>query len=217
MSESELRARRLIVFAVVALVGGTALAWALFLVRDALQLVYLSIMLALGFSPTVSWIERRRWFGRKKGLPRWVAILIFYVALFASVALLLEIILPPLIEQSSDLWSKLPEYLNRSQSWMVSHRLLKRAFTLAELVEKAPSPNAAVSGILGVVNSALGVVLAGFTYCCCRCICSSTAKRSTRASSAGCRAIPARNGCASARMSVKKSAPGCWVSSSCAC
>lgn len=163
MSDSEPRARRLILFAVAALAGGTALVWALFLVRDALQLVYLSVMLALGFSPTVSWIEQRRWFGKKRRMPRWAAIAIFYVGLFAVMALLLEIILPPLIQQSSDLWSKLPEYLNQAQGWLVSHRLLRKAYTLAELVEKAPSPNAAVSGILGVVNRAVEFLLTGFT------------------------------------------------------
>lgn len=163
MNDSELRARRLILFAVAALLGGTALAWGLYLVRDALQLVYLSVMLALGFSPAVSWIEQRHWFGAKRQMPRWVAIVVFYVVLVGTIAAVLEIVRPPLVQQAGDLWSHLPEYLAKAQTWMINHRLLRKAYTLAELVEKAPSPNAAVSGILGVFNRAVEFILTVFT------------------------------------------------------
>ena len=163
MAESELRARRLILFAVAALLCGTALAWSLFLVREALQLVYLSVMLALGFSPVVRWIEQRRWFKGKRHAPRWLAILLFYIALVALMLLALEIIVPPLIAQARDLVAHLPDYSDRVQAWMVAHRVLQRPFTLAELVERAPSPNDAMFGILGAVNIVVGIVLTGFT------------------------------------------------------
>ncbi len=163
MAESELRARRLILFAVAALAAGTALAWSLFLVREALQLVYLSVMLALGFGPMVRWIEQRHWFKGKRHAPRWLAILLFYIALIALMVLALQIIVPPLVAQARDLGAHLPEYSDRVQAWLVAHRLLRRPFTLAELVERAPSPNDTMFGILGAVNLAVGVVITGFT------------------------------------------------------
>lgn len=162
MATSELRAHRLILFAVAALLGGAALAWGLFLVRGALQLVYLSVMLALGFSPMVRWIEQRHWFGRGRRTPHWLAILLFYVLLVAMILLALEIIVPPLVAQARDLYAHLPDYSERVQKWLVDHHILSRPFTLAELVERAPSPNATVFGILGAVNQAVGGLLTGF-------------------------------------------------------
>ena len=163
MTDTEQRARRLIVFAVAVCLGGVALAWSLYLVRDAIQLLYLSVMLSLGVSPVVRWIEFRHWFGGKRRMPRWLAILVFYTVLIVLVVLVLEIVVPPLVAQTRDLTAHLPEYTDRAQAWLVSHRLQKRPFTLAELVERAPSPNTAMSGILGVVNQAVEVVLTAFT------------------------------------------------------
>ena len=163
MTDTERRARRLIVFAVAVLFGGVALAWSLYIVRDALQLLYLSVMLSLGVSPVVRWIENRHWFGGKRRMPRWLAILTLYAVLAVLVVLTLDIIVPPLIAQVRDLSAHLPEYNDHAQAWLVSHRILRRPFTLAEMVERAPDTNATVSGILGVVNQAVGLVLTGFT------------------------------------------------------
>ena len=159
--EQELRTRRLILFAVAAIIGGTALAWGLFLVRDALQLVYLSAILSLGANPVVRWLEHRR-FG-KRTPPRWLAILVLYAVLFGVFLLTLDIIVPPLLSQASDLGAHLPEYNDRIQHWLVSHHLLHKPFTIAELVERGPNTNEAVTGILGAVNQAAAVVLGTFT------------------------------------------------------
>lgn len=161
MIETELRSRRLILFAVAALICGTALAWGLYLVRDALQLVYFSFILALGFSPMVRWIEQRKWFGRS--LPRWTAILAFYVVLLSVVAVVLNIIVPAVVAQARDLAQHVPEYNERVQSWLVSKGLLQQQMTMAELATHAPSPNATFTGLLGAVNQVVEVLLTAFT------------------------------------------------------
>ncbi len=163
MADSEARAHRLILFAVVALLGGTALAWSLFIVRDALQLLYLSVILALGFSPTVRWIEQRPLLGRKRKVPRTLAVLIGYAGLLALVAGILEIILPAIVSQARDLGTHLPDYLAHAQGWLVSHHLLLRSFSLAELLQHGPSPNDTMSSVFGVVNRALAFVITAFT------------------------------------------------------
>jgi len=163
MHESELRARRLIIFAVAAIISGAALAWSLFIIREALQLLYLSVILSLGVNPLVRWIEARRPFGHKRRVPRWLAILLFYVGLIVAVIAALDVIVPPLVAQARDLGAHLPEYLAGTQSWLVEHRIQRQSYTMAELLERAPSPDATVSGLLGVFNQAVGFVLTGFT------------------------------------------------------
>lgn len=160
---TETQTRRLIMFAVAALLIGWGLAWSLYLVRSALTLVYLSLMLALGISPAIAWLERQPWFGSKRKTPRWAAVLVFY--LMAAVALvgIYLIVVPPFISQTGELWEKAPGFVATSQKWLVEHQMQRRAFSMRELLERGPNPNAAVSGVIGVVNRVLATLLAAFT------------------------------------------------------
>ena len=71
-SADEERYRRLIVRAVVVFLTGLVLVWILFALRKVLLLLYVAGLLAVGLSPIVRQIERRRGKGgRKRRLPRW--------------------------------------------------------------------------------------------------------------------------------------------------
>src|SRR6476659_7516662 len=112
---TENQARRLILFGVAAALVGWGLAWSLYLVREALTLVYLSLMLALGFSPAIAWLERQPWLGKKRKTPRWAAILVFYLgAVSIRVAIYLSVV-PPFIAQAGEVWTRAPEYLDKGQ------------------------------------------------------------------------------------------------------
>ena len=61
------------------------LLWCAFLVRDALLLVYISGLLAIGFSPIVRLIERQKVLPMDSArFPRWLAILILYLAILGA-------------------------------------------------------------------------------------------------------------------------------------
>ena len=64
------------------------LLWAAFLVRDVLLLLYISGLLAIGFSPIVRLIERQQVLpiGSRR-FPRWLAILVLYLAILGAFAL----------------------------------------------------------------------------------------------------------------------------------
>jgi predicted PurR-regulated permease PerM len=160
---TETQARRLILFAIAAMLVGWGLAWSLYLVRAALTLVYLSLMIALGISPAIAWLERQPWLGKKRKTPRWAAIIVFYLAAFTLFVALYLIVVPPFIEQAGELWTRAPDYVEKGQTWLVKHQLQRRVFSMRELLERAPNPNAAVSGVLGAVNRVAGFVLATFT------------------------------------------------------
>ncbi len=160
---TETQARRLILFAVAAALVGWGLAWSLYLVRDALTLVYLSLMLALGISPAISWLEQQPWFGKKRKTPRWVAVLVFYLAAASLLVAIYLIVVPPFVEQVRELWTRAPEYIDKGQAWLVKHQLQKKAYTMRELLDRAPSANTAVTGVLGAVNRVAGFILAAFT------------------------------------------------------
>ena len=160
---SENQIRRLILFAVAAILVGWGLAWSLYLVREALTLVYLSLMLALGISPAVGWLERQPWLGNKRRTPRWAAVLAIYLSAAVALVGIYFIVVPPFTSQAGDLWNKAPEYLEKAQGWLVQHQLQRRVFTMRELLDRGPTPNTAVSGVIGLVNRVAGILLSAFT------------------------------------------------------
>src|SRR5437763_14885735 len=77
--------------------------------RDVLMLVYVSALIAMGFSPLVRDIERSSAKeGRGRRVPRALAILLVYLVVVAVIVLLGLAVVPPLVAQAGDLWSRLP-------------------------------------------------------------------------------------------------------------
>src|SRR5207302_250117 len=74
-------ARSLILYAIVMTALTAILIWCAYIVRDALLIVYVSVLFSLGFSPIVRMIERQKVLPIAKRLPRWLAILILYLAI----------------------------------------------------------------------------------------------------------------------------------------
>ena len=128
--------------------------------RDALLLVYVSALIAMGFSPLVTLIERPHPKRGKRRIPRWLAILSIYAAIMAFVVFLGLLVIPPLVAQGSALWAKLPTEFNRIQTFLISHKLMTHRVTLEEVVQNAPSGSGgnAVGTVLVAISSLIGGV-----------------------------------------------------------
>ncbi len=100
-------------FQTVLTVAGVAILLAvLWVARDALLLIYVSALLAMGISPLVRLLEHPSSRSRRRfRLPRWLAILAIYLAVIGIVTVLGLLIVPPLVTQASALWRKLPDEL----------------------------------------------------------------------------------------------------------
>jgi predicted PurR-regulated permease PerM len=143
----------------VAAVAGTAILLAvLWAARDALLLVYVSALIAMGLSPLVKLIEKPQRHGTKHRVPRWLAILAIYGVLVAACVFLALLVIPPLVAQSSSLWARLPSEFNRFQSFLIGHRLMTHRVTLEEAVQNAPSGAGgnAVGTVLVAISSLIG-------------------------------------------------------------
>ena len=102
--------------------------WAAYLVRDVLLLIYMSGLLAIGFSPIVRLIERQRFLpiGTRR-FPRWLAILVLYLFIIGVLVGIGFLIVPPLVEQAQQLWGALPGMLDSAQEFLVRKGLLAAA------------------------------------------------------------------------------------------
>lgn len=126
---------------------------ALWAARQALLLIYVSALVAMGCSPLVHAIERARP-GRRE-LPRWAAILIVYTVVIGAIVLFGLLVIPPLVAQAVALWDKMPEEFDRVQTFLINYKLMTRPVTLAEAVQSAPSGSGsnAVGRVLVAVSS----------------------------------------------------------------
>lgn len=152
-------ARRLIIFGIVATAAATLLAVVLYFVRSTLLLLYVSALFAIGLAPLVRVIERQRMvpIGTRR-MPRWLAILLIYAAVLATAALVGWIVFPPLVQQSQDLWSTLPERLERLQRVLLENGVLEEPLTLRSIFRRMPADGSAdaVGTVLGAVFSVVG-------------------------------------------------------------
>ncbi len=139
---------------------GIVLLWCAYLTRHALLIIYVSGLLAVGFSPMVRLIERQTVLpiGSKR-FPRWLAILLLYLVILGSVFLIGFLIFPPLVHQAQSLGKQLPEMFDKAQQFLIDRGILREHLTLREAVARAPAGSGdAVGAVAGaVVNVAGGI------------------------------------------------------------
>jgi predicted PurR-regulated permease PerM len=140
-------------------------AGALWFARDALLIVYVSVLLAIGFGPLVHSIEHRTTGSHRvvRRVPRWLAILVIYATIIGTLTLVGMLVIPPLIDQARDLWVRLPDLFDRGQAFLMRRGLLNRPLSLQEAVSRAPgSPGDAVGtvamAVTKVFQASLGFV-----------------------------------------------------------
>lgn len=138
--------------------------WAAWEVRHVLLLVYVSSLLAIGFSPAVRMIERQKLIpiGPRR-LPRWLAILTLYLLFIGIVVAIAMTVLPPLIRQAQDLAAALPGMIDKAQDFLIERRWIDHRITLREAVKQAPDATSYVDTVFSAVGSVLGGLFGFFT------------------------------------------------------
>jgi len=157
VERSEQKSLILWTISMAALVG--IVLWCAFLVRDVLLLIYVSGLLAIGFSPVVRLIERQKVLpiGPKR-FPRWLAILILYLIIIGILVGIGFMIFPALASQAQQFWAAFPSMYERAQEFLIRKGVLKEHYTLTEAVKHAPATGGgeAVGTVLGAVVGVVG-------------------------------------------------------------
>ena len=160
--------RALIRYAIWMTVLAIVLLWTAFQVRNVLLLLYISGLLAIGFSPIVRLIERQRLLpvGTKR-FPRWLAILVLYVVIIGTFVGIGMMIFPPLVEQAQEFWSQKEQMFEQGQRFLRDRGLLRgEQLTLEQAVERAPSAAGgkdAMATVFGAVRGVLGGIVGFLT------------------------------------------------------
>lgn len=91
----------------IVLVASAVLAglYLLYLIREVVGLVLIAIFFALAIAPAVNWLHSRR-------VPRWLAILLVYLGILASIFGIGLLVVPPIVDGVNDLSDDLPGYID---------------------------------------------------------------------------------------------------------
>jgi predicted PurR-regulated permease PerM len=155
--------RRMVKTVVTAAAVALAVA-AMWAARDALMLIYVSAIVAMGFSPLVRLIERPRTRKQARRLPRTIAILLIYIAIVGVIVLVALLVLPRLVDQAGALWKRAPQGFNDLQRFLIRHNLMTHRVTIEEAVQSAPSGSGGnavgtlLTAVWGVIGGVFGVV-----------------------------------------------------------
>jgi predicted PurR-regulated permease PerM len=144
----------------VSLIGIVAV-YTLYLISSVIITVYISSLLAIGLSPAVRQLERSRIVGGRRMIPRWLAILLLYVAFLAIVGIIGLLTVPPMVEQAQQLIADLPQYSERFQAWLRS-RGISAQWSLTDLMSSGGG-SFAISGIVGFLGTATDVISTALT------------------------------------------------------
>src|SRR5262249_42187622 len=106
-------------------------------------------------------IERQRALPIGTGrFPRWLAILILYLAILGTITVVLVLIFPPLVHQAQALWARIPEIFERVQQFLIEKGVLKQHLTMTEAVARAPGAGGdTVVKVAGTVANVAGGII----------------------------------------------------------
>jgi predicted PurR-regulated permease PerM len=155
--------RALIRYAVVTLAAAVFICWALWEVREALIIIYISALVAIGLSPVVNTLERKRLMRQR--VPRWVAILVIYLCIIGAIVGVAILVIPAIVMQARQLAMDLPRLLHQGQQWLIDHGLMTREISAQEAVQQTASSSGAqdtvglvIAAIWGFVGGVFGLI-----------------------------------------------------------
>jgi predicted PurR-regulated permease PerM len=150
--------KSLILYAIWMTAVAAVLLWTAYLVRHVLLLIYVSGLLAIGFSPIVRLIERQKVLPIGTRIPRWLAILVLYVAILGTLTAIGFMIVPAVVDQGQQLWKALPGMFERGQDFLIQKGILKEHLTLREAMAAAPvaGRGEAVGTVIGAMVGVAG-------------------------------------------------------------
>ena len=142
------------------------LIYAAFLVRKVLLLLYISGLLAIGFSPIIRLIEKQRLLpvGDKR-FPRWLAILVLYLFIIGTLVGVGMLMFPPLYEQGKEFVAAAPQMFERGQQFLIERGILTEHIGWREAVQAAPvgEGGQAVGTVFGAIVGVLGGIFGFLT------------------------------------------------------
>jgi predicted PurR-regulated permease PerM len=123
--------------------------WLLFQIRSIILALFIALILMSALNPSVKRLEQFR-------LPRWLAILLIYFAILAFLAFGVGGIVPPLVEQTSNLVSQLPDFFRQFKFLGVDEKMIA-----AQLTQFSAIPANLIKFIFSLFSNLVAILALG--------------------------------------------------------
>lgn len=101
------------------IIGG----WFLYQLRDIVGLVFVAIFLSAAIRPLIDWCA-------KKGLQRWLSMVIVYMTFVLIITIIIIVLVPPISHQFNDIATKFPQYYGQISEKVLSMQKENNSFNL---------------------------------------------------------------------------------------
>lgn len=117
MKESKVPVRVELSYKTVLFTIATVLAlWFLFLIKDIIILIFLSIIVVAALLKPVEWLHSKK-------VPRTLAVILTYLALILTISGIISILIPPLVIQTGELIQNLPSIIGTINDFFVFNKI----------------------------------------------------------------------------------------------
>lgn len=132
----------------------------LILIKDVLAILFVSLIFASAVDPWVDWMQ-------KKKIPRAVGVLMLYLVIFTLIGITIYLIIPPIVNEVSDLSDNFPRYMDKVSSGISMLREYSIRHGLLEDVKNnlgtvSSNLQGAVGGIFSTVSGIFGGIFSFF-------------------------------------------------------
>lgn len=130
------------------------LIWFLWVIKSIVGILFVSLILTSAFDPFVNWMHRKR-------IPRVLAMLLIYLIFFGFLALVVGLLIPPIIEQTSDLANVMPGYSDKLVSLIQRSGINVSSGTIMDNIQNSlqsiqQSLTAAGGGLVSTASNIFG-------------------------------------------------------------
>lgn len=140
----------------------------LYLIRDLLLMIVVAVVIASAIDSGVDWLQKKR-------VPRWLSVIFIFAMILGAAALIVSLLIPPIVEQTQQLITVLPEYVRTIVDKVSVARdfigqetfdnMFSSLSTVGSSVEgESFSVFGTISGILGVIFSIVIVFVLSFYF-----------------------------------------------------
>lgn len=129
----------------------------LYIIRDLILIILVAVVIASAVEPAV------RWLGKNK-LPRVPAVLLVYISMVALLAGVFYVFVPIFLEESANLISASPQYLQSLELWTsqtIGFDVWKSAESSLSVRELATGARSIIGGVSGSLFNTLSTVFGG--------------------------------------------------------
>jgi len=123
--------------------------WFLFLIRSVLLILFIALILMSALNPSVRWLEKYK-------IPRWLAILIIYIIALAIFVFGISGIIPPLVEQTTNLINSIPEFFHQFKVLGIDEKVIASQFS-----QFASIPSNLIRFLINVFSNILTILAIG--------------------------------------------------------